>query len=138
MREDYPEDFERFWKAYPKTPIMSKKEAYTAWNKIPLIERHKISTGVVRYAEWLREQRMRRADYPAVHACRFISQRRFDGFQPATEAPKPGNMVYAACGSRQLEEWDRYMKSTRGRGLPRDSKGGWWVASEWPPQGVMA
>lgn len=141
-RELYTEDFEQFWKNYPRTPVMSKKEAWTAWNKVKEDERPKILTAVRLYADWLAEQRRKRHDYPAVHACRFISQRRFDGFVPESKAsiPEISTRVYARCGSKQLEAWDRYSKATKGRGLPRDSKGGWWVSAEWPPQteGVMA
>lgn len=137
-RENYPEDFERFWKQYPRTPIMSKKEAFTAWKKTNDADKYKIGMAVRLYSEWLGEQRRKRPDYPAVHACRFISQRRFDGFQPDKEAPAPANplvgTIYVKPETQQFNAWNDYWKLKRGKQMPRDRGGGWWVPSEWPPQ----
>lgn len=132
-RERYPDDFEVFWKQYPKTPIMSKKETYAAWKKIPVDERPKITTAVRLYADWLAEQRRKRPDYPAVHACRFISQRRFDGFQPEIQSGSPPTQYYAKPESPQLRAWNEWRKAKEGRDFPRDRGGGWWFPSEWPP-----
>jgi len=49
----------------------------------------------------------------------------------AEEALK--RMYYAKPDSEQLDAWDRHSRSLRGIGVPRDTKGGWYVASEWPP-----
>lgn len=135
-KEAYDSDFELFWRNYPKTPTMSKKQAYEAWSKRPDSERQKILTAVPKYVGFLEGQRRREPDYPAVHACRFITQERYKGFHVEEEnsVPAVASRIYLKAESPQLAAWDSYSKATKGRGLPRDSKGGWWVASEWPPQ----
>lgn len=52
--------------------------------------------------------------------------RRADG-QPVS------NMFHAKFGSEELDAWDAYTKGKTGKHLPRDSKGGWTVPTQWPP-----
>jgi hypothetical protein len=40
----------------------------------------------------------------------------------------------AKFGSPELAAWDRWSRKEKGRGLPRNSKGGWHVPSQWPPK----
>jgi hypothetical protein len=128
-----PEFDEQVWQPYPRTPVMSKAEAWKAWEKATTDDQAAIIAAIPRYAAWLRSK----PDHPAVHACRFITQRRFDGFgepEPAIQLP-PGKF-YATADSDQLGAWDAHMRATRGRGLPRDRNGGWIVDAEWPPDYV--
>jgi hypothetical protein len=131
---------EQFWQPYPRTPNMSKLEAWKAWEKSP--EDHAaIIAAVPRYAAWLRSK----PDHPAVHACRFITQRRFEGFGEAAAEPDPNSpeayaaaaaargKFYAPKGSEQLAAWDDYSRRTRGSECARDRGGGWTVDSEWLP-----
>jgi len=53
-------------------------------------------------------------------------------------APKVTSGYYASAVSQQLAEWDRYARATRGKTMPRDKAGGWWVESEWPPDFTVA
>lgn len=76
LKWKYSEEFEGFWRPYPKTPVMSKAEAWKAWGKLPPEDRKAAIAAVPRFIEFLRSK----PDHPAVHACRFLSQRRFDGF----------------------------------------------------------
>jgi hypothetical protein len=77
LRTTYPEDFENgFWKPYPTSPNMSKSEALAAWKGLSEEERKLASAAVPAFKNWLREQK----DHPVVHACRFLKQRRFEGF----------------------------------------------------------
>ncbi len=126
----YSAEFEeKFWQPYPRTPTMSKLEAWKAWQK-SLDDHAAIIAAVPRYAAWLRSK----PDHPAVHACRFITQRRFDGFgEPEPTAELPAGSFYAKAESAQLAAWDAHIVATRGRGLPRDRNGGWRVEIEWPP-----
>jgi hypothetical protein len=79
VRTAYDERFEeQFWKPYPRTPVMSKKLAQSEWLKLSDEDREDACLAVPRYAAWLRTK----PDHPAVHACRFLSQRRFEGFKP--------------------------------------------------------
>lgn len=41
---------------------------------------------------------------------------------------------YAHASSRQWHAWDQYLKSQGKAGAIRDRDGGWWFATEWPPQ----
>lgn len=96
VRTVYSEEFENeFWKAYPRTPIMSKVQAFTEWIKISEDDKKTAIAAVPRFVAWLKTK----PDHPAVHACRFLSQRRFEGFaaptlaadnQPAWMKPPPG------------------------------------------------
>lgn len=81
VRTLYPEDFENeFWKVYPRTPIMSKVQALREFEKLSEEDRKAAIAAVPRFVAWLKTQK----DHPAVHACRFLSQRRFDGFAADT------------------------------------------------------
>jgi hypothetical protein len=93
----YSDQFENeFWKPYPRTPIMSKPQAWKAWQKASADDRPKIIAAVPRYLAYLKSK----PDLETVHACRFISQRRFDGFTQQEAFPhdvqKTGNVVAAA------------------------------------------
>lgn len=79
--------FENFWKDYPKTPVMSKKEALKAWKLLSDADQSAALAAVAPYKEWLAKKK----DHPVVHACRFLSQRRFEGFQNQPE--QPGEVV---------------------------------------------
>jgi hypothetical protein len=46
---------------------------------------------------------------------------------------KKGKGFYAPCESAQLAAWDCHLQRSKGRTLPRDKHGGWWVETEWPP-----
>lgn len=133
-RTRWSDEFENgFWRPYPRTPVMSKAEAWKAWQKSSEADRAMIVAAIPRYAAWLRSK----PDHPAVHACRFITQRRFEGFAEPEPEPEPApdlaGKFYARCESDELLAWDRHMQATGGRGLPRDRAGGWLVASRWPP-----
>jgi hypothetical protein len=69
--------FEKFWGEYPKTPPMSKKEARREWDKLSPEDQTAAIDAVQPYRDWLRKEK----DPKIVHACRFLSQRRFDGFK---------------------------------------------------------
>jgi hypothetical protein len=126
----YSAEFEeKFWKPYPRTPTMSKLEAWKAWEKSP-DDHAAIVAAVPRYAAWLRSK----PDHPIVHACRFITQRRFDGFGSPEAPTRPAGTFYAKPESAELAAWDLWSKRTRGgKRMLRDRGGGWWVDSQWPP-----
>lgn len=125
--EKYSAAFEDFWRAFPKTPVMSKKQAFNVWKTMSVADRDKATHSLPDYRQYLIKH-----EHPAVHACRYLSQRRFDGF--ASEPRSGGTRFYASAGSKQLWAWDAYGLATKGRAYPRDKTGGWWFPSEWPPQ----
>jgi hypothetical protein len=123
------EEFARqVWEPYPRTPVMSKEQAWRAWRKASDADRAAIIAAIPRYAAWLRG---RKPDHPVLNVATFIAQRRFEGFADA--APAQARGYYATSESPQLAAWEAHCRATRGRGLPRDQNGGWWVESEWPP-----
>ena len=84
--KNYPEAFEAFWSAYPRTPNMSKSKALAGWNKLTEAERKACHQAVPAYRTFLASK----PDHPTMHATTFINERRFEGFaeQAAATAPK--------------------------------------------------
>lgn len=81
-KKTYPDDFEAFWRDYPRTPNMSKKTAFAGWGKLTLADRQRCLAGVVPYRAFLASK----ADHPTMHAATFINERRFEGFADAARA----------------------------------------------------
>jgi len=53
---------------------------------------------------------------------------------PDGSAPSPvAGKFYARAGSEELEAWDAHNRAAHGKPLPRDPRGGWHVAAQWPP-----
>jgi hypothetical protein len=123
------EEFEKqVWEPYPRTPVMSKEQAWRAWRTASDADRAAIIAAIPRYVAWLRRKK---PDHPVLNVATFIAQRRFEGFADA--APTQARGYYATSESPQLAAWEAHCRATRGRGLPRDQNGGWWVDTEWPP-----
>lgn len=81
-RQTYREDFEEFWKSYPRTPTMSKVEAFKVWQKMPTEDHLLARKAIEPYRQFLRSK----PNLETVHACRFLSQRRFEGLAPGAGA----------------------------------------------------
>lgn len=74
----YSEKFEqKFWAAYPRDSGMSKSEAFKVWRKMPDAEQDKAIAAIPGFKEWVAKQG---TTYRVVHACRYLSQHRYDGF----------------------------------------------------------
>lgn len=82
----YSEDFEQnFWKPFPRTAIMSKKEAWREWMKLEPEQREAACRAIPGYDAHLKKN----PTLHAVHACRFLSQNRAEGIlEIAAEKPK--------------------------------------------------
>jgi hypothetical protein len=75
---DYSEKFEqKFWASYPRDSGMSKSEAWKVWRKMPEADQDKAIAAIPGFIKWVAAQG---ATYRVVHACRYLSQRRFDGW----------------------------------------------------------
>lgn len=76
-------DFEAFWKAYPRTPNMSKKAAERAWakqrdNLPPLAD---LLATVTHYKTFISNETKRYGKpYPAKHAQGWLNEQRWEGF----------------------------------------------------------
>ena len=135
-RNDYPEDFQKFYEAYPSDPGMSKPEALKQWLKLSDTEKTDAFEAIPQFIAWVSEQGK---DYRTVHACRYLSQKRFEGFidletlvtralsgQPVKENE---SKVFVKRGTPAWEAWQKI------RTTPVSEKSdGWWFSSEYPPR----
>lgn len=85
-RTVYSDEFESsFWKPFPRTEIMSKKEAWREWMKLDPEQRRASCQAIEPYKRHLAKN----PTLHAVHACRFLSQNRAEGIlEIAGEKPK--------------------------------------------------
>lgn len=91
-RKAYPEQFEQFWKAFPTDALMSKQDAGKAWAKLDDNDRLKVLASVPAFLAYCRKN----PEYRPVHAVRYLTQRRFDGFAAAptpTSSGQPNNVL---------------------------------------------
>lgn len=133
-----PSAFGDFWKLYPErdgsNPSEPAERAFKAavsggvavsdimdgLRGFRLAEAKNIGTEFIPQAQkWLRDRRWK--DYHKSVA-------------KAEQAKAAlATMYYAQPMSPQLDAWDAHSMATRGKSMPRDTKGGWYVESEWPP-----
>jgi hypothetical protein len=79
-KQEYSDEFEtKFWLPYPRSPTMAKKEAWREWMKLGPEQRSAACQAIEPYKRYLRTK----PTLETVHACRFLSQRRFEGFTDA-------------------------------------------------------
>ena len=121
----YTADFEAFWKAYPTDQNMSKLEAFQVWQKIAPEERELAMKAIEPFKQWIKAQP---EGYRTIHACRFLSKKRFEGHAKAPElklvAVNPGKFV-----RKDSDEWSKYAEAYRaqhGKYPPVNKDGGWF------------
>lgn len=105
VRTQYRDDFEDFWSAYPTDPLMSKKDTAAAWDRLDPEDRAKARQAVRPFAEHCAKT----PDYRPVHAVRFLTQRRFDGFVQL-HAPPPGTPHFET--QEEFDAWWANRKAT--------------------------
>lgn len=71
-------------------------------------------------------------------AVTWLNQQRYSDASPSETVSETSTRYYAKFGSAQLDAWHAHSMSVRGKGLPRDRAGGWYVPSEWPPAQEVA
>lgn len=74
-RKGYPEQFESFWSAYPTDPNMSKKEAFDVWARLTPDDHSQAIASLTAFKEFCAKD----PTYRPIHACRYLSKRRFEG-----------------------------------------------------------
>lgn len=85
-KREYSEEFEtKFWMPYPRSPTMAKKEAWREWMKLAPEQQQAACQAIEPYKKYLRSK----PTLETVHACRFLSQQRFDGFVNGAPAAPP-------------------------------------------------
>jgi hypothetical protein len=110
----YPQDFEGFWSEYPRSPNMSKKEAFDAWRKLSDEDKAAAAAAIPGYKAFL----AKKPDLETIHACRFISKRRFDGFvstpAPAKQTERRG-WTSGLSDADARTKWAKTLNMARGR-----------------------
>lgn len=101
----YGPGFEEFWKAYPRTPNMSKAEAWKVWVRLDksghLADQPKMLAAVSAYKQFLaNESKGRKEPHPPAHAATWLNQRRYDGFIDAEAS------AHAAVAARDAAGWE--------------------------------
>lgn len=131
----YSGEFQAFWKAYPTDPGMSKAEAFKAWGKLTAEDQELAVKAIPAFIAWCRKQG---ETYRIVHACRYLSQRRFEGF--TTQAPPEpfkgtsNGQVFVKQGTDAFDAWNAVWKRTKGISPPTNQDGGWFFPSEYPQE----
>jgi hypothetical protein len=128
-KNDYPPDFLVFWDAYPTDANMSKKDAAKTWARMSPDSRAAAMESLAGFNAYCRSN----PDYRPVHACRYLSQERFEGH--LASAKKIAAQVFVRKGSAASKEWERH----NGKPLPsmfsKEHGGdGWFMPSEYPPR----
>jgi hypothetical protein len=83
-RVSYTPDFEAFWKAYPTTANMPKAEAFKEWQRLDLVDRQAATASLPVFKRDLAKEEWRKP----VYACRYLKQRRFEGFAQSADVAK--------------------------------------------------
>lgn len=120
----YSPKFEEFWKAYPTDPLMSKKDASAAFEKLEPEDQDDAIASIPAF----RAHCSSHTDYRPVHASRYITQGRFEGF--IATARKTSSRMFVALGS---PAWNSILKL---RGVPslahseHQGRKGWWFEQD--------
>lgn len=101
----YTKDFEAFWSAYPTDPGMSKLKAFKAWDGLEPEERVRATATIPAFRKWVSKQG---PEYRTLHAVRFITQKRFEGFSVTTDGTAEIKIDWGKRLSfaRQKRQWD--------------------------------
>ena len=109
-----PDGFEQFWKAYPRTPNMSKSAALKAWQKQKAVlpPTDQLLVAVAKYRAFLAaETKKNGREYPAKHAQGWLNEQRWIGFQDGSATEPSQAQKHAADWADEIPEWSAF-KST--------------------------
>jgi hypothetical protein len=133
-RNDYPEDFERLWKAFPTDANMSKVEAFSAWRKLSADDRKLCEESIPGFVAYCKKH----TDYRPIHLNRYILKRRFEGHAEAGKVISQRTAIWFGK-SPSWEAWRTHYRDIGQNGMvrlmdrARDNGGAMTVQSEWPP-----
>lgn len=132
-RNIYSEEFEKFWSAFPTDPGMSKAETLKSWGKLSPEDQGHAVAAIPAFKAWVTKQG---SSYRTVHACRYLSQRRFDGFHEVKATQAAPKQAFVEEGSTAFDDWTRH----NGKRPPviqvqRNGRlvSGWYFPTEYPP-----
>lgn len=125
-RKTYPDDFEAFWQAYPDRQGTSKAEAASEWQKLNADDKRLASDRLTQFKQWIARQG---SDYRTLHACRYLSKRRWEGFEPAPPCAMSGYQIGLHHPARR--DWIRHWEGKEREGDSAASmKLTWYVADK--------
>jgi hypothetical protein len=117
----YSEAFERFWKSYPTDSLMSKKDAFAAFEKLDPEQQDEVITSVAAFRAYCSSH----TDYRPVHAVRYITQGRYEGF--ITSANQIKSKIFVALNS---PAWNAVLRLRGVKSMAHtehDGQRGWWI-----------
>lgn len=127
----YSEPFQKFWTDFPTDKLMSKAEAFMAWKRLSLEDQELALAAIPEFKKHIATLG---TTYRTVHAVRYLSQRRFDGFRAELEQPAQNlNSWETHPGTPEWDAWEPYWIKTKGHKPPRNIRGSWAFPSQWPP-----
>lgn len=133
IKNNYPEAFEAFWRAYPTDQNMSKKEAHGEWKKLPAEDRQMAIDSLPAFKAYCKAQE----DYRTIHANRYLSKRRFEGH--LEKGKEISARMIITPHSPQWATWRTYYRDNKNQfqvklmeDSARDRKS-YYAPSEWPP-----
>jgi hypothetical protein len=103
----YTAEFEAFWDAYPDTPGTSKSEAFAEWLLLLPAEQDLAATALAKFCADVRARKSKQGDFRAVHACRYLSQRRWESYPTAQVIALPKQTTPMAPKVDAIEDWLR-------------------------------
>ncbi len=116
----YSPKFEEFWKAYPTDSLMSKKDASAAFEKLDPEDQDDVIASVPAF----RAHCSSHVDYRPVHAVRYITQGRYEGFIATSK--KINSRIFVVLNS---PAWAALLAKRGGQSMAHtehDGRRGWW------------
>ena len=114
-RHSYTEEFERYWTSYPTDSLMSKLDASKAFEALTADEQEQAIASLPAFKAYCSAH----PDYRPVHANRYITQRRFEGFNKTQAAVESREFV--AVGS---PAWEAILRLRQVNTLPHSDRNG--------------
>lgn len=129
-KNNYPEKFEEFWRAYPTDANMGKLESFTEWQRLSMEDQDAAIASCRSFKAYCASH----PDYRPIHANRYLAKRRFDGFAGISAAIV--QQVFVKIGTPQWAAWERWYRATKSLAPPVNKEGTGWAGfpTEWPPE----
>ena len=130
-RHSYTADFTQFWSEYPTDKLMSKTEAAKVFSRLSDEDKRSVIQSLPAFKAYCAKD----ATYRPVHACRYITQRRFEGFLQAAQLTETSRVV--APNTPQWNAWRAYKQSIGERTTYMEAEAragrGYPVPTDFPP-----
>ena len=125
---EYTPGFVTFWAGYPTDPNMSKTKAFVEWQKLSRPEKDQAIASLPSFGNYCRSH----TDYRAVHAERYLRDRRFEGHAESAKRGAAAAGVYVRKETAQWRAWEAHNRAA-GKSMMTDKKGdGWYFPTEYP------